>query len=128
MKRIVRFVVLSVLITFLWTYWAAAHGTMEDPISRAYNCFQENPENPTSDACQAAKAVGGTQAFYDWYETNQNPAGDHYRAGRLIVLHPQVTLTSRDGDRQMLPLFILIAFCTLGIPLFYIKHANKESL
>lgn len=57
---------------------AHAHGTMEVPESRIYNCFLNNPENPSDPACAAAKAVGGTQQFYDWNEINQaNAAGDH---------------------------------------------------
>ena len=55
-----------------------AHGTMEIPESRIYNCFLNNPENPSDPACAAAKALGGTQPFYDWNEINQaNAAGNH---------------------------------------------------
>ncbi|WP_226703629.1 lytic polysaccharide monooxygenase [Microbulbifer elongatus] len=55
-----------------------AHGTMEAPESRIYNCFLNNPENPSDPACAAAKTLGGTQQFYDWNEINQaNAAGDH---------------------------------------------------
>ena len=43
---------------------------MADPISRSYEVFLENPENPTSAAGRAAVAVAGTQAFYDWDEVN----------------------------------------------------------
>nr|6IF7_A Chain A, Chitin binding protein [Tectaria macrodonta] len=54
------------------------HGSMEDPISRVYRCRLENPERPTSPACQAAVALSGTQAFYDWNEVNiPNAAGRH---------------------------------------------------
>ena len=57
---------------------SSAHGTMEIPESRIYNCFLNNPENPSDPACAAAKVVGGTQPFYDWNEINQaNAAGDH---------------------------------------------------
>ena len=57
---------------------AQAHGTMEVPESRIYNCFLNNPENPSDPACAAAKAVGGTQPFYDWNEINQaNADGNH---------------------------------------------------
>ncbi len=30
-----------------------AHGSMEAPLSRIYNCYQEGPENLKSDACKA---------------------------------------------------------------------------
>ncbi|MFE9705548.1 lytic polysaccharide monooxygenase [Streptomyces sp. NPDC005930] len=45
---------------------ASAHGSMGDPVSRVSQCHAEGPENPTSAACKAAVAAGGTQAFYDW--------------------------------------------------------------
>jgi predicted carbohydrate-binding protein with CBM5 and CBM33 domain len=32
---------------------AYAHGSLETPISRIYNCYQEGPENPKSAACKA---------------------------------------------------------------------------
>jgi predicted carbohydrate-binding protein with CBM5 and CBM33 domain len=58
---------------------ATSHGSLSDPASRSYTCrFKENPENPTSAACRAAVAAGGTQAFYDWHEVNlANAAGNH---------------------------------------------------
>lgn len=57
-----------------------AHGTMEVPESRIYNCFLNNPENPSDPACAAAKAVAGTQPFYDWNEINQANADGNHRA------------------------------------------------
>jgi len=45
---------------------AMSHGTMQNPLSRALTCYQEGPESPSSAACKAAVAAGGTQAFYDW--------------------------------------------------------------
>src|SRR5689334_11676792 len=45
---------------------ALAHGSFQSPISRVYNCYLEGPEHPISAACQAAIALGGTQAMYDW--------------------------------------------------------------
>ena len=56
---------------------AAAHGSMEDPVSRVYQCYQEGPENPQSAACQAAVAAGGTQQFYDWTGVNLLAADQH---------------------------------------------------
>lgn len=52
-----------------------AHGTMEAPVSRDYQCFQEGPENPQSEACKAAVQVGGKQPLYDWNAISQNAAG-----------------------------------------------------
>ncbi|MFJ7999623.1 lytic polysaccharide monooxygenase [Streptomyces sp. NPDC096310] len=57
---------------------AAAHGSMTDPVSRVAACFAEGPESPRSEACKAAVAASGTQAFYDWNEVNiPNAAGNH---------------------------------------------------
>ncbi|MCH5674064.1 lytic polysaccharide monooxygenase [Streptomyces gilvus] len=53
-------------LTVLCAVPASAHGTMGDPVSRVAQCYAENPESPTSDACRAAVAAGGTQALYDW--------------------------------------------------------------
>ncbi|GIG56647.1 hypothetical protein Lfu02_10190 [Longispora fulva] len=58
---------------------AEAHGTMSDPASRVYTCKNEGPENPTSAACKAAVAAGGTQAFYDWNEVSLIDAGGRHR-------------------------------------------------
>ncbi|MFP3969432.1 lytic polysaccharide monooxygenase [Actinomadura fulvescens] len=58
---------------------AGAHGTVSDPPSRVYVCKQEGPENPKSDACKAAVAAGGTQAFYDWNEVSLLEAGGRHR-------------------------------------------------
>lgn len=58
---------------------AYAHGTFEDPISRVYQCYQENPEQPQSAACAAAIQVAGTQGFYDWSAVNRFDANDQHR-------------------------------------------------
>jgi len=58
---------------------AFGHGSMETPLSRIYNCFLENPENPKSDACKAAVQEGGTQALYDWNGVNQGNANDMHQ-------------------------------------------------
>ncbi|WP_207945303.1 lytic polysaccharide monooxygenase auxiliary activity family 9 protein, partial [Actinomadura rubrisoli] len=58
---------------------ASAHGTMSDPPSRVYVCKNEGPEKPQSDACKAAVAVAGTQAFYDWNEVSLLDAGGRHR-------------------------------------------------
>ncbi len=57
-----------------------AHGSMETPLSRIYNCRQENPENPKSAACRAAVETGGTQALYDWNSVRQGAANGQHRA------------------------------------------------
>ncbi|NGN68404.1 chitin-binding protein [Streptomyces sp. A7024] len=54
---------------------AAAHGSMEDPISRVYGCYAEGPESPQSAACKAAVAKSGAQAFYDWNGVRDGEAG-----------------------------------------------------
>ncbi|MCX2833669.1 Predicted carbohydrate-binding protein, contains CBM5 and CBM33 domains [Microbulbifer thermotolerans] len=59
---------------------ALAHGTMVVPESRVYNCFLNNPENPSDPACAAAKDFAGTQAFYDWNGINQAAANGNHRA------------------------------------------------
>lgn len=59
---------------------AIAHGTMVIPESRVYNCYLNNPENPSDPACAAAKAVAGPQAFYDWNGINQGNANGNHRA------------------------------------------------
>ena len=58
---------------------AYPHGSMETPVSRIYNCFLENPENPKSDACRAAVQAGGTQALYDWNGVNQGNANGRHQ-------------------------------------------------
>lgn len=50
---------------------AQAHGTMELPASRVLTCYNEGAEQPKSGACQAARAVGGAQQFYDWNGVRQ---------------------------------------------------------
>ncbi len=53
-----------------------AHGSLESPASRTYACYLEDPQNPTTPACQAAIAAGGTQPLYDWFGVlNSNAAG-----------------------------------------------------
>ncbi len=54
-----------------------AHGSMEVPVSRGLNCFNEGPETLKSAACQAAAATSGKQMLYDWPGVNQLPNGNH---------------------------------------------------
>lgn len=58
---------------------AHAHGSLEQPLSRVYNCYFENPEQPKSDACKAVVAAGGTQPLYDWMEVNQPAANGQHK-------------------------------------------------
>ncbi|UXI68802.1 lytic polysaccharide monooxygenase auxiliary activity family 9 protein [Tahibacter amnicola] len=72
-----RIVLLSPLVA---TSPAWSHGSMIIPESRVYNCFLNNPENPTDPACRAAKDLGGSQAFYDWNGVNQANANSNHQA------------------------------------------------
>ena len=58
---------------------AFAHGSMEKPISRIYQCFKEGPEAPKSAACKALVKAGGTQPLYDWMEVNQSAANGKHK-------------------------------------------------
>ncbi|MER6914690.1 lytic polysaccharide monooxygenase [Streptomyces sp. NPDC000594] len=58
---------------------AAAHGSMQDPVSRITACFAEGPESPDSAACKALVAAGGTQPLYDWNEVNIGEAAGRHR-------------------------------------------------
>ena len=76
---IFSFVLLYIFSVSFIVEQAFSHGSMETPVSRIYNCFLENPENPKSDACKAAVEQGGTQALYDWNGVNQGNANDMHR-------------------------------------------------
>jgi predicted carbohydrate-binding protein with CBM5 and CBM33 domain len=85
----------AVVVAFIVpTTPAIAHGTMSDPASRVYTCKNEGPETPKSDACKAAVAAGGTQAFYDWNEVSLLEAG-----GRHRQLIPDGKLCSAGRDK-----------------------------
>ncbi|MET9371279.1 lytic polysaccharide monooxygenase [Streptomyces griseoflavus] len=58
---------------------ASAHGSMGDPVSRVAQCYAEGPESPTSAACKAAVAAGGTQALYDWNGVRIGDAGGRHQ-------------------------------------------------
>ncbi len=72
---------------------ALAHGSIETPISRVYNCYLEGPENPQSAACQAVVAVGGKQPLYDWNAVNRLAGGNH----RAII--PDGQLCSAGNEK-----------------------------
>ncbi len=73
-----RFTLPTLLAAALAPALSSAHGTMEVPINRVLNCYQEGAENPVSAACKEAKNIGGTQATYDWNAISQNPPGDNH--------------------------------------------------
>jgi predicted carbohydrate-binding protein with CBM5 and CBM33 domain len=77
---------------------ANAHGTMSNPPSRVYVCKNENPENPKSEACKAAVAAAGTQAFYDWNEVSLLEAGGRHRQ---IVPDGKLCSAGRDKYRGL---------------------------
>ncbi|MEV5408948.1 lytic polysaccharide monooxygenase [Thermopolyspora sp. NPDC052614] len=77
---------------------AYAHGTMNNPPSRALVCYNENPESPDSAACKQAIAMGGTQPFYDWNEVNiADAAGRH----RQIIPDGKLCSAGRDKYRGL---------------------------
>jgi predicted carbohydrate-binding protein with CBM5 and CBM33 domain len=73
---------------------ARAHGTLEYPASRTYQCYLEGPLTPSSAACQAAIAVGGTQPVYDWYGVLNSDA-----AGRTVGYIPDGKLCSGNNPK-----------------------------
>lgn len=85
---------LVILLSTLLSGVANAHGSMQSPISRIYGCYLEGPEHPTSAACKAAVALGGTQALYDWNEVNLPNAN-----GQSRQLIPDGKLCSAGRDK-----------------------------
>ena len=84
MRKQLKFVSLAgismvtlLIASALFVYQVQAHGAIEVPLSRVYNCYLEGPESPKSEACKAAVAAGGTQQFYDWNGINQLANGHH---------------------------------------------------
>ncbi|RJL21723.1 lytic polysaccharide monooxygenase auxiliary activity family 9 protein [Bailinhaonella thermotolerans] len=83
----------SVLITVATAGGAYAHGSMQNPPSRSWLCYQDRPESPSLAACKAAVATGGKQALYDWHEVNiANAAGRH----RSIIPDGRLCSAGRD--------------------------------
>jgi chitin-binding protein len=72
---------------------ASAHGSLGDPVSRVAQCYAEGPESPSSAACGAAVAAGGTQALYDWNGVRIGDAN-----GRHRTLIPDGRLCSAGND------------------------------
>lgn len=75
-----RLVSLSFLGLVGLTQVLFGHGSMIDPISRVYMCREEGPENPKSEACKAAKEVGGAQQFYNWTAVSQGGANSNHKS------------------------------------------------
>jgi predicted carbohydrate-binding protein with CBM5 and CBM33 domain len=73
---------------------AQAHGSLESPASRTYACYLEDPQNPTTPACQAAIAAGGTQPLYDWFGVLNSNA-----AGRTVGYIPDGKLCSGNNPK-----------------------------
>lgn len=88
LRIIVKFILLCCV------FQVFAHGSMEIPISRIYNCYKEGPENVTSDACKAFVAMSGKQPLYDWDMVNQFNANDNHQA---VV--PDGTLCAGGRDK-----------------------------
>lgn len=57
-----------------------SHGTVTNPPSRVWICFQEDPQNPDSPACEASIIGWGPQAFYDWNEVARMDANGMHRS------------------------------------------------
>ncbi|MFB7616423.1 lytic polysaccharide monooxygenase [Kitasatospora sp. NPDC056181] len=72
---------------------AAAHGSMQNPLSRVEGCYLEGAEQPKSAACRAAVAAGGTAALYDWMSLRIGDA-----AGRHRELIPDGKLCSAGSE------------------------------
>ena len=72
----IKFLSTALTLSLFHSSLALAHGTMEYPVSRALQCYNEGPENPSSAACKSVKAIGGTQPIYDWNAISQNAGGN----------------------------------------------------
>lgn len=67
------------IIILLTSVEIISHGTVTNPPSRIWNCYQENPENPKSKPCIDAVANYGTQPLYDWASILQPNADNNHR-------------------------------------------------
>lgn len=77
MMRLSKFLVTLAFGT-LSSVSAYAHGTLVEPVSRVYKCYEQLRDgNKLSPACQAAVNKSGVQMLYDWNGINQLPNGDH---------------------------------------------------
>lgn len=85
---------LALLLSLFFSQVIFAHGSMEIPLSRIYNCYKEGPENVQSDACKAFVAMSGKQPLYDWDMINQSNANDQHRS-----IIPDGTLCAGGRDK-----------------------------
>lgn len=91
---VVMLTMVGVLIVTSPARPAQAHGAALSPASRTYHCFTEDPLNPTSPACQAAVAAGGTQPLYDWFGVLRSDG-----AGRTVGFIPDGMLCSGGNPK-----------------------------
>ncbi|MDE3721727.1 lytic polysaccharide monooxygenase [Nocardiopsis sp. N85] len=82
-----------VLLAGLAAAPANAHGTLGNPISRVAACYQEGPEQVSSEMCVRLVQENGTQPLYDWHEVNlANADGRH----REIIPDGELCSAGRD--------------------------------
>ncbi len=62
----------ALLLGVLLADSASAHGTVVSPISRVYQVYQANPDNPSFALAEEAVAIDGTLSYYTWNELSRN--------------------------------------------------------
>ena len=67
-----RFAAAGVLVLGAIVGAAFGHGTVVDPISRVYQVYLSNPENPDFELAAIAVAMDGTDSYYTWNELSRN--------------------------------------------------------
>ena len=75
----IKYLLLTAVALFATALHGFAHGSMANPVSRVYQVFLENPENPSSAAARAAVAVSGPTPFYTWNEVARLVPQRNYR-------------------------------------------------
>ena len=71
-SRLASLCALSVAVTAILPTSLLAHGTTVSPVSRVYNVFQANPDNPSFALAANAVAIDGTLSYYTWNELSRN--------------------------------------------------------
>lgn len=101
-----------------------AHGSMEEPLSRIYACYKENPENPHSAACMAAAAYS-KPALYDWMSVRIGDVNGNHQAripdGRLCSAG-DATFAALDAARDDWPATLIAPDVNGRLPLRF--HAT----
>ncbi|MFJ8039522.1 lytic polysaccharide monooxygenase [Kitasatospora sp. NPDC096147] len=92
-RRLLAPTLLAALAVLATAGPADAHGSLQKPLSRIEGCYLEGAEHPKSAACQAAVALGGTAALYDWMSLRIGEA-----AGRHRQLIPDGRLCSAGSE------------------------------